>query len=150
MTTTAPPEPPLHDQYQLMRPIDRRMSRLIASFGFAFAGIWYLVRTQRNAQIHLLICACVIALGALLPLARWEWLVLIMTCMIVLFAEAMNTALEAVVDLAAPDVHALAKIAKDVGAGAVLLCAIGAVIIGCVVFIPHLWPLLLSVLEILQ
>jgi len=100
-----------------------------------------LLRTQRNAQIHILIAACALALGGFLPLQRWEWLGLILTCGLVLAAEAFNTALEAAVDLAAPGQHPLAKVAKDVGAGAVVLCAITAIASGFVIFVPHLWPL---------
>lgn len=139
--TTAPPKPPLPNQYTTTRPLSRRLRLLVASFGYAFEGLWYLFRTQPNAQIHGLITLCVLALAAFLPLARWEWLVLILTIGLVFFAEAINTALEALVDLASPEFHPLAKIAKDVGAGAVVLCAVAAVAIGCVIFVPHLWPL---------
>ena len=120
--------------------IDRGTARFFVAFRYAFAGLWHLFRTQRNAQVHLLIAACAIALGAFLGLARWEWLGLILTIALVLFAEGVNTAIEAAVDIAAPEFHPLAKVAKDVGAGAVLLCAIFAVIVGCVVFLPHLLP----------
>jgi diacylglycerol kinase len=120
------------------RRIDRRLSSLIASFGYAFAGIWHLVRTQRNAQIHLLVGACAVSLGAALGLERWEWLALVLVIAMVLAAEGMNTAVEAVVDLATSIRHPLAKAAKDVAAGTVLICAIAAVIVGCIVFLPHL------------
>src|SRR5262245_20124209 len=136
MITRPPSEAPIRKQNGAVRPIDRRLWPLIVSFGFAFAGLWYLLRTQRNAQIHLLVGACALALGAFLGLERWEWLALILTCALVLAAEGVNTAVEAVVDLAASDFHPLAKVAKDVAAGTVLLCAISAVIVGCVVFIP--------------
>ncbi|NTV65305.1 MAG: diacylglycerol kinase family protein [Oscillochloris sp.] len=123
-------------------PIDRRLSALISSFGYALAGIWYLVRTQRNAQIHVLAAACAVALGATLRIARWEWLALVLVIALVIAAEGMNTAVEAVVDLVTSTRHPLAKIAKDVAAGTVLICAIAAVIVGCIVFIPHLLPIL--------
>jgi diacylglycerol kinase len=124
--------------------IDRGMASLIASFRFAFAGIRYLFSTQRNAQIHLLIGACAVSLGLVLGLARWEWLVLLLTIMLVLAAEGINTAIEASVDLSTPDRHPLAKTAKDVGAGTVLICAIGAVIVGCIIFGPHLWSVIIQ------
>jgi len=124
------------------RAIDRSTLRFFVAFRYAFAGLWYLFRTQRNAQVHLLITACAVALGAFLGLARWEWLALILTIALVLTAEGVNTAIEAAVDIAAPGYHPLAKVAKDVGAGTVLLCAICAVVVGCVVFIPHLLALL--------
>jgi diacylglycerol kinase (ATP) len=124
------------------RRIDRRMAPLVAAFGYAFAGVWYLVSTQRNAQIHLLIGACALALGGFLGLERWEWLALVLTIALVLAAEGVNTAIEAAVDLATSARHPLAKVAKDVAAGTVLLCAIAAVIVGCIVFLPHLLSLL--------
>lgn len=117
-----------------------RSGTLYAAFGYAFAGVWYLFRTQRNAQIHLLIGVCAVALGWLLGLERWEWLALVLTIGLVLFAEGVNTAIEATVDIATSQRHPLARIAKDVGAGSVLLCAIVSVIVGCILFVPHLWP----------
>ena len=81
-------------------------------------------------------------------LDRFEWLVLTLTIAIVLAAEGINTALEAVVDLASPDYHPLAKIAKDVGAGTVLLTAIAAVIVGLLLFLPRLLPLVLNWLRL--
>lgn len=124
------------------RPIDRRLLSLIRSFGYAFAGVWYLLRTQRNAQIHCLVGLCALALGAVLRIERWEWLGLALIITIVLAAEGVNTAVEAAVDLAAGGAHhPLAKVAKDVAAGAVLLCAIAAVVVGCIIFLPHLWAL---------
>jgi diacylglycerol kinase len=128
------------------RPIDRRMRPLIAAFGYAFQGLWYLLRTQRNAQIHCLVAACALALGAALRIARWEWLALVLTIAMVLAAEGVNTAVEAAVDLACASQHPLAKVAKDVAAGTVLICAIASVIIGCIIFLPHLLPLLRQLL----
>jgi diacylglycerol kinase len=124
------------------RRIDRRLNALIASFGYAFAGIWHMVSTQRNAQIHLLAGACAVALGLTLGLERWEWLAVVLVIALVLAAEGMNTAVEAAVDLATSVRHPLAKAAKDVAAGTVLLCAIAAAIVGCIVFIPHLLAIL--------
>ncbi len=129
------------------RPIDRRTRTLLVAFGHAFAGLWYLLRTQRNAQIHCLIAACALALATFLGLERWEWLALVLTIAMVLVAEGMNTAIEATVDLATSSYHPLARIAKDVGAGSVILSAIMAVIVGCIIFIPHLWPIVLLILE---
>jgi diacylglycerol kinase len=125
------------------RRIDRRMGSLVRAFGYAFAGVWYLLRTQRNAQIHCLVAGCAMALGAALRIARWEWLALILTIALVLAAEGLNTAIEAAVDVATTRHHPLAKVAKDVAAGTVLICAIASVAVGCVVFIPHLIALYL-------
>jgi diacylglycerol kinase len=128
------------------RRVSYRIGPLLASFSYAFQGLWYLLRTQRNAQIHCLVALCAIALGVLLGLARWEWLVLTLTITLVLAAEGVNTAIEATVDLATSARHPLAKIAKDVAAGTVLLCAMGAVVVGCLIFLPHLWPLLMGLI----
>ncbi|MGQ9926542.1 MAG: diacylglycerol kinase family protein [Chloroflexaceae bacterium] len=124
------------------RAVDRRMGPLIAAFRYAFAGMSHLLRTQRNAQIHCLAGACAVALGVALGIERWEWLALVITITLVLAAEGVNTAIEATVDLATSARHPLARIAKDVAAGTVLICAIGSVVVGCLIFLPHLLALL--------
>lgn len=116
---------------------------LIRSFVFAFAGIAALLRTQRNAQVHLLITTVVIVGGVVFGVSVVEWLILILSITLVLALESLNTALEALVDLLSPQYHPLAKKAKDVAAGAVLIGAIGAAIIGCIVFLPRIFDLLL-------
>lgn len=124
--------------------VDYRLGALVAAFRYAFAGLWHLVRTQRNAQIHLLAGACALALGAVLRIERWEWVALTLTIALVLAAEGFNTALEAAVDLTTTHYHPLAQVAKDVAAGTVLLCAIASIVVGCTVFLPHLWPMLVD------
>ncbi|NWG19706.1 MAG: diacylglycerol kinase family protein [Chloroflexi bacterium] len=111
----------------------------LRSFPFAFAGIGHLLRTQGNAQVHMVLGSVAVALGFLLNIERGEWLALALTITLVLAAEGVNTAVEAVVDLASPDFHPLARVAKDVAAGTVLLTAIGAVAVGLIVFLPRLW-----------
>ncbi len=111
---------------------------LRSSFRWAFAGIWYALRTQRNFRIHLLITAGVIAAGVWLGLSTLEWVAIALTVALVLMAEMFNTVAETAIDMATPRYHPLAKIAKDVAAGAVLICAIIAVIIGLLVLGPHL------------
>jgi diacylglycerol kinase (ATP) len=125
-----------------------RASSLAVSFRYAFAGLGYLLWSQRNAKIQTAVGLAAIALGLILGLDRFEWLVLTLTIAIVLAAEGVNTALEAVVDLASPEYHPLAKIAKDVGAGTVLLTAIAAVIVGLLLFLPHLLPFVLNWLRL--
>lgn len=143
-TPTAEPRPLAEETVAPpLRRVDRGMASLIAAFGFAFAGIWYLLRTQRNAQIHCLVGACALALAAALRVERWEWLALVLTIAVVLAAEGVNTAVEAAVDVATSQRHPLAKVAKDVAAGSVLICAIASVVVGCIIFIPHLWELYL-------
>ncbi len=126
--------------------VRRWLRGLIASFGFAFAGIWSMLRVQRNAQIHAAITLVVVILGFALDVSAGEWIALVLCITLVLSLEAMNTALEAVVDLVTPRYHPLAKRAKDAAAGAVLISAIGTAIIGCIILLPKLWLLLLRVI----
>ncbi len=114
------------------------MARLLRSFGYAFQGIGYALRTQANLRIHVAISALVIAAGLWLQLAPIEWAILIVTMMIVLTAELMNTAIEAALDRVSGDLHPLAKAAKDTAAGAVLIGALGAVAVGALILGPHL------------
>jgi diacylglycerol kinase len=108
------------------------------SFHYAFSGWWYVIRTQKNAWIHALATAGVILVAAWLNLPLIDWAILILTIGGVWTAEFLNTALEAVVDLASPQMHPLAKVGKDVGAAAVLISAISAILIGLMVLGPPL------------
>lgn len=114
----------------------RAASRL-ASFGHALRGlrVWL---TQPNARIHAVAACLVVGLGAGLGVSAAEWTALVLAMALVMGAEALNTALEYVVDLASPEWHALARDAKDVAAAAVLLCSVGAAVVGLLVFVPHL------------
>ena len=109
------------------------------SFRYAFEGWWYVIRTQHNAWIHAIISSAVVVVAFWLQLPARDWAVLILTMMAVWMGEFMNTALEAVVDMTMPDAHPLAKVAKDVAAAAVLVGAIGAVLIGLLIMGPPLW-----------
>jgi diacylglycerol kinase (ATP) len=111
----------------------------VKSFQYAFEGWWHVLRTQRNAWIHALVSSIVFGLGFWLQISRHEWAILLLTIMVVWMAEFMNTALEALVDLATPDYHPLAKIAKDVAAASVLVGALGAILIGLLILGPPLW-----------
>ncbi len=117
------------------------------SFRVAFAGWWYVIRTQKNAWIHALASLLVALLALWLQLPLIEWAVLILTIGMVWMAEFVNTALEAVVDLASPQQNPLAKVGKDVGAAAVLIAALAAVIIGLLIMGP---PLLLKLQSIFR
>ena len=108
------------------------------SFRFAFAGWWFVLRTQRNAWIHAVISVAVIILALWLGLGRRDWVLLVLAITLVWTAELINTALEAVVDLASPDDHRLARRGKDVGAAAVLIASCAAVIIGILILGPPL------------
>jgi diacylglycerol kinase (ATP) len=111
----------------------------IKSFYYAFSGWWYVIRTQRNAWIHAIISLVVFGLAFWLRIDRYEWAIILLAMMAVWMGEFMNTAIEAVVDMTMPDPHPLAKIAKDVAAAAVLVGAMGAVLIGLLILGPPLF-----------
>ncbi|HKI54674.1 MAG TPA: diacylglycerol kinase family protein [Anaerolineales bacterium] len=113
-------------------------SRLTA-FGHAFRGWWYVLQTQHNAWIHTVVAVLVFILAFWLKLPTHDWAILIITITMVFAAEFVNTAIEAVVDLASPAHHPLAKVGKDVGAAAVLIAALAAVLIGLLILGPPLW-----------
>jgi len=114
------------------------------SFRYAFEGWLYVLRTQHNAWIHALVTIAVVLLSLWLRLPARDWAVLFLAIMVVWTAEFMNTALEAVVDMATAEPHPLAKVAKDVAAAAVLLGAVGAVLIGLLLLGPPLWQRLFA------
>lgn len=120
------------------RPLRPAASRL-ASFRYAFAGWWYMLRTQRNAWVHAVISTAVFGLAFWLRLSQVEWAIITLTIGLVWMAEFVNTALEAVVDLASPDLHPLAQVGKDVAAAAVLVGAATAVVVGLLILGPPLW-----------
>ena len=110
------------------------------SFQFAFSGFFYVLKTQKNAWLHLAATVIVVLLALWLQIDRLEWLAILLVIGLVWMAEFLNTALEVIVDLASPEKHPLAKVGKDVGAASVLIAAILAVIIGFTV----LWQPLLG------
>jgi diacylglycerol kinase (ATP) len=109
------------------------------SFRYAFAGWWFVIRTQRNAWIHAVVSVAVILVSLWLQIVPRDWAVIVMAIALVWTAEFLNTALEAVVDLASPQQHYLARVGKDVGAAAVLIAAFSAALIGFLVLGPPLW-----------
>ena len=116
----------------------------IRAFRYAFAGWWYVMRTQRNAWIHATATVLAVVLGLWLGLNLREWLFIIVAITMVWEAEFINTALEVAVDLASPQQHRLAKIGKDVGAAAVLIAAGSSAVIGIIIYWPLLWSRLHS------
>lgn len=122
----------------------RSLSRLSA-FKYAFAGWWYVLRTQRNAWLHAIATCTVVALGFFLKIRSQAWAILLLAVGLVWISEFVNTALEAVVDLASPEMHPLARVGKDVGAAAVLIAALVAAMIGLIILGPpllealHIW-----------
>ena len=108
------------------------------SFLHAFHGLWFVIRTQRNAWIHAVVTILVVLMAFWLRLQTRDWAILFMTIALVWTAEFINTALEAVVDLASPEQHPLAKVGKDVGAAAVLVAAMAAILVGLLILGPPL------------
>ena len=111
------------------------------SFTCAVQGVIYTLRTQRNTWIELIAAALVAVTGLWLRISPPEWALLALTVTVVLALEAVNSAIEAAVDLVSPDYHELARIAKDCAAGAMLLAAIGSLGVAAGVFGPRLWVL---------
>lgn len=109
------------------------------SFRYAFAGWWYVIRTQKNAWIHTVVSVSVILAGIWLRIAPHDWAVILLAIGMVWTAEFLNTALEAVVDLASPSQHYLARVGKDVGAAAVLIASLASILIGLLILGPPLW-----------
>ncbi len=122
--------------------MNNKSPNLLASFGFALQGIAHAFRTQRNFKVHLAVTALVIVAGITLGISVEQWAILVGMIALVLQAELVNTALEAVVDRVAPEFHALAKVAKDCAAGAVFVCAFAAVIVGLLILGPRLFVFL--------
>ena len=116
-----------------------RRGSIVRSFHYAFAGLGYLFRTQRNARIHAVLGTAACGLAVYLKISRAEWAVLVFTIALVLILEGLNTAIEAAIDLASPDIHPLAKAAKDLAAGMVIIAAMASVAVGLLILGPPLW-----------
>ena len=112
------------------------------SFRFAAEGVWNAVRTEAHMRFHLLAAAAAVLLGVAFGIGPGEWLWVGLAIAFVWSAELVNTAVERLVDLVSPERQPLAKAAKDTAAGAVLVAAVFAVLVGCTVFGPRLWALL--------
>lgn len=120
----------------------RHNGGVLKSFGHAADGLVHLVRTQPNVRVHLAVALLVVVLAAAFAFDPLEWAVLILTVALVLAMEALNTGIEIAVTLASPQWRPEAKVAKDLAAGVVLLCAIASAIVGGLLFLPHLQRLL--------
>lgn len=116
-----------------------KSKNLRESFTYAFSGILYGFFYERNLKIHLLAAVLAVVLGWYFNLSRIEWAILLFTIFLVLIAETINTAIEKTIDLVTNEYHPLAKIAKNLAAGAVLLSAINAIIMGIIIFGPYLF-----------
>ncbi|AYL97860.1 diacylglycerol kinase [Mucilaginibacter celer] len=114
------------------------MKRLVRSFGFAFKGLRYATKTQPNFQIHLAAGTTAVALGLCLKISADEWLWVMACIAIVLITELLNTSLETLTDLVSPTYHEKAGHTKDVGAAAVVIAALFAIITGAIIFLPKI------------
>ena len=115
-----------------------RARNFLESLKYALAGVIYAVKTQRNLRFHLVAALLVFSLSFYLKLTNLELLFVVFATFLVIIAEMINTAVETVVDLASENYHPLARIAKDVAAGAVLLSSVNAVITAILIFGPKL------------
>jgi diacylglycerol kinase (ATP) len=116
----------------------------LTSFKFAFNGIKLLFKNEANAKIHFLATVIVIIAGIIFKIKPIEWCVIIITISVVISAEGFNSAIEKLTDSIYKDKHDIAGTIKDIAAGAVLICAIGAAIIGIVIFLPYIINMLYS------
>jgi diacylglycerol kinase len=114
--------------------------RLARSFLFALAGLVYLLRTQPNFRIEIVVGSFAVGVGVVLRINAGEWAILATVIALVLILEGLNTALELAIDLASPSVQPRAKAAKDIAAGMVLVAALASIAVGIALFAPKLTP----------
>ena len=124
-----------------MKP-ERERQSFLAALANAGQGVLHGVKNERNVQIDTVFAVLAVALGFIFQISAAQWLVVVICIGLVLALELVNTALEAVVDLASPEYHELARIAKDCAAGACLVASICAFIVGVVIFLPCILQLL--------
>ncbi|MDD6427899.1 MAG: diacylglycerol kinase family protein [Lachnospiraceae bacterium] len=117
---------------------NRRHEPLYRSFGYAISGIGQCIRDERNIRIHLVFTALVVVGGIVLHISLQEWIVCLILFGLVISLELVNTAVESTVDLVTEERHPLAKKAKDTAAGAVLVSAVFAAVIGLLIFVPKI------------
>jgi diacylglycerol kinase len=118
------------------------LKKRIKSFGYAFQGLWDLLKSEPNSRIHLAATICAIFLGYILKISYPEWCVILIVIALVWAAEAFNTVIERLVDHFFKEQHETARIAKDISAGAVLICSFIALICGLLIFLPKILPFL--------
>ena len=115
----------------------RGFGRFLKSFKYSIDGLVYAYKYEQSMMIHCFATICVIAVNIIFHVAAWEWLLTLVCIGMVLSAELINTAMEAVVDLVTLEQHPLAKIAKDCTSAATFILAMMALIIGVVIYVPH-------------
>ena len=119
---------------------------LYKSFGFAFEGIFGVVKKERNMQIHCCMMVLVILAGLFFQISAVEWCICFVLFGLIMSLELVNTAVESVVDLVTEERRPLAKLAKDAAAGAVLIASIMAAVAGLIIFLPKGWEFLVGVM----
>ncbi|MBR3725886.1 MAG: diacylglycerol kinase family protein [Bacteroidales bacterium] len=118
----------------------------IKSFGYAFAGIKVMLREEHNARIHVVAAVVAVALGLLFGITPGEWTAVVIVIAMVFAAEAVNSAIERTADFVKAERDDRKRDIKDLAAGAVLLCAIGAAVVGIIIFLPYLISFINSLL----
>lgn len=116
----------------------KKSKNIIESFKYAFEGLFFGLKTIRNIRIHLFFAFLVVLGGIFFKISSFEWLISLVFIALVISLELVNTAIEETVNLAMPNIHPVAKIAKDVAASAVLVSAIISMIAGFIIFIPKI------------
>ena len=116
----------------------KSFKRFIQSFKYPISGLRYAYKNEQNLTFHLLMTLCVVIAGFVFKVTLIEWAILVLTIGLVIASELINTAFEAAVDLVTQEYHPLAKVCKDTAAAAVLVFSIAAVIVGLIIFIPHI------------
>ena len=116
----------------------------LASFKYAFSGLGSLIKHEHNARLHLLVAFLVIAMGFVLSISRFEWLVLVLIIAIVFITEILNSAIESLADFVSPQYSEIIKRVKDYCAAAVLIAAITSVVVGLIIFLPKVIQILFS------
>lgn len=116
----------------------RGLIRFVRSFSFSIAGLKYAYKYEQSMVVHVMVTTLVIIANILFKVQPIEWLITIIAIGMVLSAELINTAIEAIVDMITLEFHPLAKIAKDCGSAATFILALMAAVIGCVIYIPYI------------
>ncbi len=111
--------------------------KLVRSFKCAFAGLWYLIKYERNFKVHLAIFALVMIAAGIFKFSYFEFIIILIVSGMVLATEAVNSGFEIILDLIYPEHNGKSKIIKDILAGAVLVTAIIAAVVGVLIFVSH-------------
>lgn len=112
------------------------------TFYVAFRGIYEALRTERNMQVHFILTILALLCSYFLHISALEWCLILVAIIMVWVAELFNTAIEKTIDYISLEKHPQAGLVKDIAAGAVLIAAIGSIVIGCIVFLPKIWMIL--------